>query len=252
MCLTSPVWVSMKFVEWIAECISTTTFSISINGELKGFFPGARGLRQGDPMSPYLFVLAMEVLQMLLMQKVEQSTDFQFHWHCERIRLISLSFADDLLLFSKADEGSLHIFCECLWIFSDWSGLTANVQKSQLIVSKAAGALKQRLLQILGFQEGALLVRYLGLPLVASRLTVADCQPLLEKVDDRLRGWRRLQLSFAARVQLLRSVISALNVYWAMAFVLPKGVIKAIEARMRTFLWQGGTGVGVSMVAWKD
>ncbi|KAL0444890.1 UNVERIFIED_CONTAM: hypothetical protein Slati_2211700 [Sesamum latifolium] len=66
---------------------------------------------------------------------------------------------DDLLLFSKADEGSLHIFRECLRIFSEWSGLTANVQKSQLIVYKAAGALKQRLLQILGFQEGALPVR---------------------------------------------------------------------------------------------
>ncbi|KAL0444894.1 UNVERIFIED_CONTAM: hypothetical protein Slati_2212100 [Sesamum latifolium] len=115
------------------------------------------------------------------------------------------------------------------------------MHKSQLIVSKAAMELKPRLLHILGFQEGSLPVRYLGLPLVSSHLTVKDCQPLIRKVDERLRGWDRLHLSYAARVQLLRSVITSLNIYWAMAFILPKGVIKTIEARMRTFLWQGGT-----------
>ncbi|KAL0444887.1 UNVERIFIED_CONTAM: hypothetical protein Slati_2211400 [Sesamum latifolium] len=113
----------MKFVEWIAECISTTTFSISINGELKRILSWSTGPSTGGPY-------------------------------------VSLSV------------------CTCHGGFTDatyakeWSGLTANVQKSQLIVSKAAGALKQRLLQILGFQEGALPVRYLGLPY------------LLQKVDD--------------------------------------------------------------------
>ncbi|KAL0414432.1 UNVERIFIED_CONTAM: hypothetical protein Sradi_1644900 [Sesamum radiatum] len=73
-----------RFIAWIEECISSTFFSVSINGELHGFFPGARGLRQGDPVSPFLFVLAMEVLQLLLAQQVEQSEHFQFHWQCKK------------------------------------------------------------------------------------------------------------------------------------------------------------------------
>ena len=65
-------------VNWIYECISTTRFSVSINGELHYFFAGSRGLRQDDPLSPYLFVLAMEVLSGLMGQMARHN-DFRFH-----------------------------------------------------------------------------------------------------------------------------------------------------------------------------
>ncbi|KAL0444347.1 UNVERIFIED_CONTAM: hypothetical protein Slati_2157400, partial [Sesamum latifolium] len=157
-------------------------------------------------------------------------------------------------LFSqwRADEHSVVLFRDSLEMFADLSGLHANISKSQLILSKSAFPIRQQLLMILGFQEGALRVRYLGLPLISSQLTTDDCRLLLTKVDEKLNGWGSLKLSYAARVQLLKSVISTLNVYWAMAFILPKGVIQAIEARMRKFLWQGGTRTGMAKVAWSD
>ncbi|KAL0451184.1 UNVERIFIED_CONTAM: hypothetical protein Slati_1096500 [Sesamum latifolium] len=93
---------------------------------------------------------------------------------------------------------------------------------------------------------------YLGLPLISSWLTVNDCRPLLIKVDERLNGWGSLQLSYVARVQLLKSVIPALNIYWAMEFILPKGILKVIEARMQKFLCKGASSAGMIRVAWSD
>lgn len=70
-------------IQLITECISTVKFSININGERCGFFAGEKGLRQGDPMSPYLFVLAMEVFSGL-MNQMSTNKRFKFHWRCHR------------------------------------------------------------------------------------------------------------------------------------------------------------------------
>ncbi|KAL0444893.1 UNVERIFIED_CONTAM: putative ribonuclease H protein [Sesamum latifolium] len=168
------------------------------------------------------------------------------------MKLFNLYFADDLLLFCKAEENSVILFHDALHAFAELSRLHANINKSQLILSKSATPVRDRLRAILGFQEGQLPVRYLGLPLISSRLTIDDRKPLLLKVDERLKGWSSLHLSFAARIQLLKSDISALNIYWAMAFILPSGVLKTIEARMKKFLWQGGHNSGAAKVAWVD
>ncbi|KAL0292827.1 UNVERIFIED_CONTAM: Retrovirus-related Pol polyprotein from type-2 retrotransposable element R2DM [Sesamum radiatum] len=188
-----------QFIQWIVECVTTPSFSVCLNGAPHGFFKGARGLRQGDPMSPFLFVLVMEVLTLILLQRIEQNGGFSYHWRCDRIQLFQLGFADDLLLFRGAPPTSLF-----------------------------------------------------GLPLLASRLSVADCRPILQKIEARIRGWDGIVLSFAGRVQLIKSVLSALQVYWAMAFILPKHVIKEIEKRLRNFLWKGSIETGYAKVSWKQ
>lgn len=73
----------IRMVSWIMECVSTTTFSLSINGSLHGYFKGKRGLRQGDPLSPYLFTLVMEVLTLIIKRQVQGSGVFSFHKQCE-------------------------------------------------------------------------------------------------------------------------------------------------------------------------
>ncbi|KAL2228518.1 UNVERIFIED_CONTAM: hypothetical protein Sindi_1831500 [Sesamum indicum] len=95
-------------------------------------------------------------------------------------------------------------------------------------------------------------MRYLGLPLLSSRLTVADCSPLLLKIDKRIAGWEGMALSYAGRVQIIKSVLLSLSLYWASTFILPKKVTNEIEKRLRTFLWKGTTNSGYAKVAWKD
>ncbi|KAK2658664.1 hypothetical protein Ddye_005197 [Dipteronia dyeriana] len=70
----------LKVINWIKACLTTPKFSIYINGELAGFFSGKRALRQGNPMSPYLFVIAMEVLSKLLANHIMDTPNFKYHW----------------------------------------------------------------------------------------------------------------------------------------------------------------------------
>ncbi|KAL0439150.1 UNVERIFIED_CONTAM: LINE-1 retrotransposable element O protein [Sesamum latifolium] len=97
----------VRFISWIRECVSTTTFSICLNDNIHGFFLGVRGLKQGDPMSPYFFVLVMEVLRVTFQQHIEQNMGFMYHWKCCEVGLFQLCFADDLLLFRHADDSSI-------------------------------------------------------------------------------------------------------------------------------------------------
>ncbi|XP_011101348.1 uncharacterized protein LOC105179428 [Sesamum indicum] len=240
------------FIGWIRECVTTTTFTIALNGGIHGFFAGARRLRQGDPMSPYLLVLVMEILGPTIQQKIEVQGGFLYHWQCEETRLFQLSFADDLQLLCRADESSIRVFKEGLDDYSALSGLHTNAAKSQVIFSKAAQPLKHTIVSTLDFQEGELPVTYLGLSLIASRLSISDCKPLLIKIDKRLQCWASIQLSFAARIQLIKSVLMSLQIYWAMAFILPKGVIKEIEKWFRQFLWKGASTYGYSKVFWNQ
>ncbi|KAL2252867.1 UNVERIFIED_CONTAM: hypothetical protein Sindi_0081400 [Sesamum indicum] len=165
----------------------------------------------------------MEALHLGFLQRIEQDMQFTYHWKCESSKVFQLGFADDLLLFCRADLESIRVFKEGLDWFAELSGLRLNVHKSHLIISRSAQELKDMMLEILGFQEGHLPMR-----------------------------WEGISLSYAGRVQIIKSVLSALSLYWASAFMLPKKVINEIEKRLRTFFWKGTTSNGYAKVAWKD
>ncbi|CAM8905566.1 unnamed protein product [Rhodiola kirilowii] len=107
---------SLQFVNWIMACVTTSKFSVLINVCLEGYFSSSRGLRQGDPISPYLFTLVMEVLSKLLRQ-IRHSDEYLYHPKCAKIILSHLMFDDDVIIFSKADLGSLMKIKEALNVF---------------------------------------------------------------------------------------------------------------------------------------
>jgi hypothetical protein len=123
-----------QYVNWIRECISSPSYSIFLNGSLVGYFHGRKGLRQGDPISPYLFVLAMEILSLLLEENTYGNPSFGFIPKCANLKLNHLCFADDLLIFSAATLNSVRVIKDVLVEFESLSGLRANPAKSNIFV----------------------------------------------------------------------------------------------------------------------
>ncbi|KAJ0431881.1 putative RNA-directed DNA polymerase [Helianthus annuus] len=241
-----------KMIIWIMTCVTSVSYSLSINGELHGYFEGKRGLRQGDPMSPYLFTLVMEVLTLIL-QQVATNTSFKFHGKCSKQKIINILFADDLFLFSHGDSVSVKHLKLALDKFTQISGLVPSMPKSTVYFSNVTSAMKNQILNLLPFQEGSLPVRYLGVPLISTRLAARDCKILIERTQRRIDNWVTKSLSFAGRLQLINSVLAAMYSYWASVFLLPIGIVKDLEKRLRRFLWNGGNqGPVRAKVAWKE
>ncbi|GJY39240.1 putative RNA-directed DNA polymerase, eukaryota, reverse transcriptase zinc-binding domain protein [Tanacetum coccineum] len=202
-------------VDWIMTCVTPTSYSICINGNFHGWFQGKRGLRQGDPLSPYLFTLVMEVLTLILHCKVQEAEDFQFHHHYEKQRIINLCFADDLFLFTRRNPNYVQVIISALEEFKNVPGLVSSIPKSTVFFCNVPAAFKESILSSTPFAEGTLLVRFPGVPLISSRLLYRDCKILVEKLESRVNDWRNKFLSFAGRLQLIRSVLSSLHIYWA-------------------------------------
>ncbi|GJU60287.1 putative reverse transcriptase domain, reverse transcriptase zinc-binding domain protein [Tanacetum coccineum] len=195
------------------ECVTTTSFSISINGSLHGHFKGKRGLRQGDPISPYLFTIVMEVLTLMLKRRVREVDGFTYHRFCSEMELINLCFADDLFLFAHGDVHSAKIIMDSLEEFKLVSGLVPSLPKSTAYFCNVLNHTKLAILQVMPFEEDRLPVKYLGVPLVPSRLIYKDCKELIEKVEARVNDWKSKSLSIAGRLQLVQSVIASMHVY---------------------------------------
>lgn len=241
-----------KFVSWIKACITTPSFSVSINGGLHGFFHSSRGLRQGDPMSPYLFVLCMNVLSNIMMNKTKDKA-FQYHWRCSRTKITHLSFADDLLLFAHGDRKSCKVIHEVLLLFSRLSRLEPSVDKSTVCISGVTRREADFLASIFGFSRGVLPFRYLGVPLITTALRRTECLPLLEYVKNKIEHWVNKLLSFAGRLQLINAVLASSLVFWCSHFVLPCSIYKDLERYIRNFLWSGSyNNHSKAKVAWED
>ncbi|GKD09416.1 RNA-directed DNA polymerase, eukaryota, reverse transcriptase zinc-binding domain protein, partial [Tanacetum coccineum] len=229
-----------KMVNWIIKCVTTNSFSICVNGKSCGYFQGGRGLRQGDPMSPYMFILVMEILTLLVEKRVDGSSDFKYHYGCKDMRLTHFCFADDLIMFSHRDKDSVMVLKKAIEEFGSISGLLPNYNKSTIIFGSMDEEEKQRILSSVPFKLEKLPVKYLGMPLTSKRLGVKNCQVLIYKIKDRVFNWKNKCLSYAGRLQLIASVLESIHVYWTSVFLLPQAVINEINKILKGFLWNQG------------
>jgi hypothetical protein len=160
------------------QCVKTASFFVAVNGDLYGFFKGQYGVRQGDPLSLYLFIACMEYFSRMLNQGT-QHTDFNFHPKCCALGVSHLAFIDDVLLLCRCDMQSVSILNQQPFAFGRMIGLDTNAAKSSIYFDGVGESVKLAILCLAGFSEGSFPFRYLGVPLSPHRLLASQFSPLM-------------------------------------------------------------------------
>ncbi|WJZ84180.1 hypothetical protein VitviT2T_003796 [Vitis vinifera] len=231
-----------RWLGWMWRCISTAKFSVLVNGVSAGFFPSSKGLRQGDPLSPYLFVMGMEVLSTLIRRAVEGG----FLSGCriqgggrQPVHVSHLLFADDTIVFCEARKEYLAYLSWIMFWFEAASGLRINLEKSKLIPVGEVEEMEE-LAAELGCKVGSMPSVYLGLPLGARNKSAAVWDGVEEKMRRRLAQWKRQYISKGGRLILIKSTMASIPLYQMSLFRMPKLVARRLEKLQRDFLWGGG------------
>ena len=228
----------VKWRGWIKACITTVRFSIIVNGSPVGFFGSSHGSRQGDPLSPLLFLLIMEVLSRMLKKTKDWDLLRGFQVgpaNSIAVRISHLLFANDTILFCDDSRDQVLSIRLALSCFQAFTGLSVNVGKSEIVPVGEVGNI-DALANILRCRVGSLPMKYLGMPLGTPYKTASVWNPILERMEKKLSGWKRLYLSKGGRLTLLKSTLSSLPTYYLSLFVIHVVVADRLECIQRNFL----------------
>ncbi|XP_028080539.1 uncharacterized protein LOC114282098 [Camellia sinensis] len=226
-----------NFIELIMYCVTTVSSAVIWDGvPLQEFIP-ARGLRQGDPLSPYLYVLCLERLSNMISFQADHKTWKGVETSRKGPKLTHLFFADDLMLFGQATSNCSTIM-KVMNEFCDIPGLKINHHKSKLFVSPN---IERRSAKEMSNKTGIPLTsdlgRYLGVPIIHGRVNRGIFTHILDKMQRRLAGWKAYTLSMVGRATLIQSVPSAIPAYAMQTVLLPAKVCNEIDSMNRNFLW---------------
>ena len=203
---------SNKFISLVEQCISTVSFSILLNGSPCNPFTHSRGLRQGDRLSPFLFIIGAEILSWLLVGKEREMSMYGIKIGRSVPPISHLMFADECFyLFWRANLEEIEHIKQCLCTYEVWSCQMVSKQKSGIVFSNNVSRLiKLNIMQSLAMSELNSDISYLGLPLFMGRNKIASFEALKTKVHNRLEGSMSKSLSRAGKATLINSVVQAI------------------------------------------
>lgn len=209
-----------KWIKWIDELLIRASSRVVSNGGHSNFFKHKKGLRQGDPLSPMLFDIAVDVFQKMI--EVLNNSLNSMLTRKLRSSVIVHQYADDTVLISKADNTTVVSLKIILRLFTSVSGLEINYGKSSWIPINVDSNQVPIISAILGCAETNFLIIYLGLPLTLHRPSKELFMPLIEKVEQKLEGWKSRLILRGGRLLLMNSVLSSIPIYFMSSFLLPK------------------------------
>ncbi|GKB84213.1 RNA-directed DNA polymerase, eukaryota [Tanacetum coccineum] len=223
----------------LSACLNSSRASILINGSPTSEFSIKRGLRQGDPLSPFLFILVMEGLHNAFEEAVGNGLITGVNIKNSTINVSHLFYADDVIITTDWNAKDMDNIIRVLHVFYLASGLKINIHKSNIY---GIGVNKDEVLSMAsnaGCIAGDIPFNYLGLPIGSNMKSIASWKTLVDRFHMRLSSWKANLLSIGGRLTLIKSVLGSLGIYYLSIFRAPESVLQDLERIRAKFFWGG-------------
>ncbi|KAL9677780.1 hypothetical protein QQ045_015616 [Rhodiola kirilowii] len=214
-----------KWVDRVMRCVCSVSYVVKVNDHLSGEFRLERGLRQGDPLSPYLFLLCREVLSAKVSSGLLKGD-------------LSGVKINDSIFFIKATANEPQNLKRILTFYEDISGQRINFDKSEISFSENTPAdIRSEIIRILDVVQVPCYSRYLGFSLVMGQRKTEVFRCIVEKAWKKINDWKYKMLSAAGREVLIKAVIQSLPVYMMSVYRFPEKCLQEVTKLISQFWW---------------
>jgi hypothetical protein len=232
-----------KWLNWIRSILFRGSVGVIINNEEGEFFQIGKGLRQGDPLSPLLFNLVVDVLSRMLQKAANVELIRGLGGNLVPGGVVSLQYADDTILFVDSCKEKAEDLKWILNYFELVSGMRVNYHKSEVVpINIAQREEVENFAGIFGCPVGEFPIKYLGIPLHHSKLGIEDLQPLVDKIIKRIAGRRGKLLTQTGRLILIKTCLASIPVYLMSFFKFPRWAIDLLNSHMANCFWDDYEG----------
>jgi hypothetical protein len=228
------------WINLLMKCVQTVSLSVRVNGQFSEYFKPTRGIRQGDPISPSLFLICAEGLGCMLKYSGPQYLARGIRVGIHAPWTSHLLFADDSLMFVQASAAGAARLQSILETYRVGSGQMINRSKSAIFSSlNCTDEMKQQVHTTSEIAVEALVEKYIGIPTALGRSTDEQFEHIVSSIKKLVNGYVMKKMSSAAREVLVKAICQAIPTYSMSCFRLSKKICKRITNVIARFWWGG-------------